>query len=78
MNSQRLIAPALFTTAIGGNYLLHKAGLPTMCDDTRVTLHTESLAGKIAFAGGWAALTTFMLPHIIAPRNQHHLRSRNV
>lgn len=74
MNSKRLIAPALFTTAVVGNYGLHKAGLPTMCDDTRVTLHTESLAGKIVFVSGWAALSTFILPHIIAPRNQHHLR----
>lgn len=74
MNSQRLIAPALFTIAIGGNYALHKAGLPTLCDDTRVTLHTEKPLGKVVVASGWTALTVFMVPHLIAPRNQHHLR----
>lgn len=44
-----------------------KADVPsfTASHATRVGLHTDTTAGKVAFVTGWLALTGWFVPHIL-------------
>lgn len=39
----------------------------TLSEVTRAVFHTEHVVGKVAFTGGWMALTAWFVPHIVAP-----------
>lgn len=39
----------------------------TLSEVTRAVFHTSHPGGKAAFTIGWAALTAWFVPHIVAP-----------
>jgi len=71
--NQRLIAPSAMVSAIVINYVCHKTGRPTLCSNTRTTVHTEKLVGKVLVAGAWGAFNIWFMPHLLAGKNQHHV-----
>jgi hypothetical protein len=66
----------VWAAVIGGALLMEAEGLRrrrfehTLSYATRYVFKTHTPAGKVAFVGGWAALTYWFLPHILEGANK--------
>lgn len=51
----------LLGASLGWNYVRHRRGRSTMCSVSRTQV------GPVPFVLGWAALTTWLIPHYVRP-----------